>query len=89
MITLDDDIIQINIGKKGITDEIIEEVAKMLNKRKIVNVKLLRSAIEGKNRNEINDMLETLGKKSEAKIGKKVTTDKPRGFKTTYRIEKK
>ncbi|MFH1642540.1 MAG: YhbY family RNA-binding protein [Nanoarchaeota archaeon] len=46
----------LRIGKKGITDEVIKEVKIMLDKKKIVKVKFLRTAIT-KNKKELIEEL--------------------------------
>ncbi|MFW5891320.1 MAG: YhbY family RNA-binding protein [bacterium] len=41
------------IGKKGITDSVIDELKKLLKKKKLVKIKLLRSFIEENNKKEV------------------------------------
>ncbi len=41
------------IGKNGITDALIDELTKLLKKKKLVKIKMLRSFIEDKNRKEV------------------------------------
>jgi RNA-binding protein len=41
------------IGKRGITPEAVEQLATFLKKRKLVKVKLLNSFVEGKDKKEI------------------------------------
>lgn len=43
----------LNIGKNGITDSLILEIEKVLKARKLVKIKLNRSAIEDKDKKEI------------------------------------
>ena len=82
----EDSTIQINIGKKGITSEVCDEIAKMLKKRKHVNVKLLRSAIDGKDREDIAGMLEMIRQIASEKLEKSVSMSKPKGFSAEYSI---
>ena len=42
----------VRIGKRGITNSLIEEIKKQLKKRKIVKVKMLNSFIKNKNKKE-------------------------------------
>ncbi|MEM4347661.1 MAG: YhbY family RNA-binding protein [Candidatus Altiarchaeota archaeon] len=43
----------INIGKKGITDSLIDEIKSRLEKQKILKIKILKSARENLSREEI------------------------------------
>ncbi len=43
----------IRIGKKGITPEIIEEIGKHLKKRKLIKIKMLKSASDTNDRKEV------------------------------------
>ena len=43
------------IGKNGITDNTIENIKKILEKRKLIKVKMLKSFIKDKNRKEITE----------------------------------
>ncbi|RLF24608.1 MAG: RNA-binding protein [Thermoprotei archaeon] len=40
----------VHIGKKGITEEVIEEIKRQLEERKVVKVRILRSCLEVENR---------------------------------------
>lgn len=41
------------IGKNGLTEQVIEELNKLLKKKKIIKIKFLRNFIEDKNRKEV------------------------------------
>jgi len=43
----------IRIGKKGLTDEVIKEIAKQLKKKKLIKIKFLKSFLEKKDRKEV------------------------------------
>ena len=43
----------IRIGKKGLTDQQLNEIEKQLNKRKLVKIKLLRSFLEDKDKKKV------------------------------------
>jgi len=43
----------IRIGKKGLTEAIIEEIKKLLKKRKLIKVKMLKSVLENKDKKEV------------------------------------
>lgn len=45
----------INIGKNCVTDSLVEEIKKQLKKRKTIKVKILKSAMEAKDRKSIAD----------------------------------
>lgn len=61
-------IVNINIGKQGITEQLIKEIKRHLERKKLVKIKLLRSCEERKNK-KIAVLLE---KKTGAKVVKKV-----------------
>jgi len=56
MITLKDDAKHLEpilrIGKSGLTDGVLKEIEKQLKKRKLIKIKFLKSALDGKNRKE-------------------------------------
>lgn len=41
------------VGKAGLTKKVIEEAKKQLKKKKLIKVKLLKSALEGKGKKEL------------------------------------
>ena len=45
----------INVGKKGVTEEVINEIKRQLEEHKVVKVRLLKSCleVEGKDRREL------------------------------------
>ncbi|MBR9690457.1 RNA-binding protein [Candidatus Woesearchaeota archaeon] len=55
----------INIGKKGVTDELIIEIKKALKNKKLIKIKLNKSALEEKDK---NDILDEIIKKTDAYI---------------------
>jgi RNA-binding protein len=42
----------LRIGKNGLTDAVIEEIKKLLRKKRLIKVKMLKSALENKNKKE-------------------------------------
>lgn len=40
----------VRIGKNGLTDSMVKEIVKVLNKRKLIKIKLLRAFIQDKDR---------------------------------------
>lgn len=46
-------IVVLNVGKRGITESFIKEVSEHVKKKKIVKIKILRSALKEKDRHEI------------------------------------
>ena len=60
---------KIQIGKSGITKNIVEEIMKQLKKHKIVDVKFLKSAINGKNKKVL---FEEIAAKTNALVVKKI-----------------
>ena len=55
----------VRIGKKGITEESIKEINKLLKKKKTIKIKFLKSVIGQKDKNEL---FEELSKKTDSKI---------------------
>ena len=43
----------LRIGKSGVTEGLIEEIKRQLKKRKLIKIKLLRSALDGKDKKEM------------------------------------
>ncbi len=41
------------IGKNGLTEGTVEEIKRLLEKRKLIKVKFLSSAVKGKNKKEL------------------------------------
>lgn len=72
----------VRIGKKGITDEVIDEIKRQLKNRGIIKVRILKAAItkEGKDRYEIAKLLaERVGAKLVGVRGYAIVLYKPRG----------
>ena len=40
------------IGKSGLTEGVVKEITRQLKKKKLVKIKFLKSALEGKNKKE-------------------------------------
>ena len=57
--------IVVRIGKAGITESVIEEIKKQIEKRKIIKVKFLPAHAKGKNKKEF---AEELAEKTNTKI---------------------
>lgn len=43
----------IRIGKNGLTPETIKEIKKLLEKKRLIKIKFLKSALQNKNRKEL------------------------------------
>ena len=43
----------LRLGKAGVTEGAIEEIRRQLRKRKLIKIKLLKSALDGKNKKEL------------------------------------
>jgi RNA-binding protein len=71
---------EVRIGKKGPTDLLIGEVLKRLDKRKVVKVKILKSALVG-------ETAENIAKKVATAAGAKVIQIRGHTF-TLYRLKK-
>lgn len=76
---------QVNVGRRGITDGLIVEIARQLEKRKAVRVKLLKSYTDESDRDGIDECFETIRQLADAITPGTVTYEKRRGFTTTYR----
>ncbi|MGB9748685.1 MAG: YhbY family RNA-binding protein [Candidatus Woesearchaeota archaeon] len=59
---------KIQIGKKGITQSLIEEIIRQVKTHKIVEIKLLRSFRQEIGRKELIKMIEELAMKTNSKI---------------------
>ena len=44
--------VAVRVGKQGLSENTVSEIKKLLKKRKLIKVKLLQSAIEGKDKKE-------------------------------------
>ena len=77
---------QVNVGRRGITDGLIIEIARQLEKRRAVSVKLLKSYADELDRNAIDECFETIEQLAQAIVHGTVTSDKRRGFTKTYRF---
>ena len=47
----------VRIGKKGLTDETVQEIKKQLKKKKLIKIKVLRSGLEDIGIKELTDRL--------------------------------
>ena len=72
---------EVRIGKNGPTDLLISEVSKRLDKRKLVKVKILKSAI-------VNETAENIASKVATATGAKVIQMRGHTF-TLYRAKKR
>lgn len=43
----------IRIGKNGLSDHVVQEIKKLLNKKKLIKVKILKSALTGRTKKEL------------------------------------
>lgn len=43
----------LRIGKSGLTESVIEEIKKQLQKKKLIKIKILKSALEDKDKKEL------------------------------------
>ena len=55
----------LRIGKKGINDEVINEISRQLKKKKLIKIKFLRSFLEKSDRKEA---AKTIAEKTDSKI---------------------
>lgn len=63
-----------NIGKNGLTDQVIKDIKEKLSKNKLVKLKILSSYLSDKNKNEVfEDVAEKTGAKIVHKIGFTIT----------------
>jgi len=49
------ELVTVRVGKNGVTKELIEEINLVLKKRKTVRLKMLRSAVQEKDRRQVMD----------------------------------
>lgn len=77
---------QVNVGRRGITDGLIVEIARQLEKRRVVTVKLLKSYSDELDRDAVDECFETIGQLAQAIVHGEVTSEKRRGFTKTYRF---
>ena len=62
--------VTVQIGKKGVTDSSIQEIKKQLEKKKIIKVKILRSAFESAEKDElVNEIVSKTDSELLDKIG--------------------
>lgn len=59
----------INIGKNGLTDQVIKNIREELSRNKLVKLKILQSYLEDKDKNEV---FEEIAQKTEAKAVHKI-----------------
>jgi len=64
----------INIGKNGLTDQVIKNIKEELSRHKLVKLKILQSYLSDKDKNEVfDDIAEKTGAKIVHKIGFTIT----------------
>lgn len=64
----------INIGKNGLTDQVIKNIKEELSRHKLVKLKILQSYLSDKNKNEVfDDVAAKTGAKIVHKIGFTIT----------------
>ncbi|MFT4309858.1 MAG: YhbY family RNA-binding protein [Candidatus Woesearchaeota archaeon] len=78
----------LQIGKKGLTKSVLEEIAYQLKEKKAIKVKMLQSITKNMKRDEINEALQTITEYINAK-GLKTIIDKRIGNTAIIRLEKK
>ena len=54
--------IMVRVGKYGMTPEVISEIRTILKKHKTIQVKLLKTSLEGKDRREMCEKIRTMAK---------------------------
>jgi RNA-binding protein len=47
------ELVTVRVGKNGVTNQIVDEIKSVLNKRKRVRVKMLKTSLEGSDKNRI------------------------------------
>jgi len=77
---------QVNVGRRGITDGLITEIARQLEKKRTVTVKLLKSYTDELDRNAIDECFSTIHQLTQAIVHGTVSSSKRRGFTVTYRF---
>ena len=60
--------VTIQIGKKGITENLIKEIKKQLKKKKTIKVKLLKPFLEDKPKKFRKEAAQTLAKETNSKL---------------------
>ena len=63
-----DKIITIRVGKYGLTPEVIDEIRTILKKYKVAKVKLLKTSLDAKDKNEVTAELKRRCKARHAKL---------------------
>ncbi len=53
-------IFQINIGKKGLNENVLKEILRQLKSKKKIKVKFLKNIVEVKNKEELKSMFNTI-----------------------------
>ena len=76
----------INVGRRGITDGLIIEIARQLEKRGAVSVKLLKSYTDALERDEIDLCFETIEQLAGAIVQGTIASEKRRGYTKRYRL---
>lgn len=79
---------QVNVGRRGITDGLIIEISRQLEKRGVVTVKLLKSYTDVLERDEIDACFETIEQLSQAIVAGSVSSEKRRGYTKEYRFSR-
>lgn len=78
---------QVNIGRRGITDGLVAEIARQLEDRGEVKVKLLKVFTDPLEREEIDDAFAAIEALVEAVLERPFTRSARRGFTKTYAFD--
>lgn len=79
---------QVNIGRRGITDGLIAEIARQLEDRGEVKVKLLKVFTDPLGRDAIDDSFETIETLVEKILGRSIGRTPRRGFTKSYSLDR-
>jgi RNA-binding protein len=73
----DDELVTIRVGKNGVTQALIEEITAVLKKRKKLKVKMLKSALEDRQKDAVAEEIRKACKAKNVKfIGHTLTLEK-------------
>lgn len=62
----------VRVGRSGLTESIVKETKKQLNKKKLIKIKILNSVSKEKTRDEVEKMIMGLARKTCSKLIHKV-----------------
>ncbi len=89
-------VFQINIGKKGLNDNVLKEILRQLKSKKKVKVKFLKNIVEVKDKEELKSMFENIFLYLNENINKdkdyknfKVFNERMKGFTMIFFLSKK